>query len=386
MAEYFKVKMFNPSEEEINFDSFIKFTLFCFKLVFFDFAPLTASSSNREKYQNTAKICFCRMCLFVFVLAIISMCNYSLFIAEDFVTASRNVPTVVNALQFTFTTYILHFRRKDIWNIFEDLRGIFADHDAENAKYKIKQYLNGYHFLIKIYASTFALVFLPVLFPTFNYMITGIMKPTVNFWFPFDPFTPSTFPFALFWANFVTWTFLVFKLSADSLIYALITVIAMEFDILKADFMDIKQIQKIQRIDKLKILIERHNKLLKIADKLQNFCGMIFFVSFVISSLVICYIAFSISTANDFSTFFFYTPYFFMILGQMLLLCVYGQKIWDSSASVGDGVFNCDWEEFQDVAFTKHLILIIVRAQKPKRLTGMGFFDVSLASFTSVSI
>lgn len=99
-----------------------------------------------------------------------------------------------------------------------------------------------------------------------------------------------------------------------------------------------------------------------------------------------CFVAFQLSPArNDFSTYTFYIPYLSMICGQILLLCVFGQNLKDSSEAVADGVYDSGWEDFADNDFKRQLVIIILRAQRPKRLTAMNFAEISLTSFTSVS-
>lgn len=50
----------------------------------------------------------------------------------------------------------------------------------------------------------------------------------------------------------------------------------------------------------LERLKKRHNVLFDTADKLQKVYDMTFFVCFMISSLVMCYVAFILSNPNDF--------------------------------------------------------------------------------------
>lgn len=174
-------------------------------------------------------------------------------------------------------------------------------------------------------------------------------------------------------------------LSTDALLYALITVVAMEFDILKLDFLDLQLEAERNRTEKLKSLVLRHCKLFEVADKLEKIFELIFLFGFVLSSLVMCYIAFILSITNDVASFVYFVPLFATVCGQMLLLCVYGQKIMESSFDVADGIFCCNLEDQNDVALTKQFVLIMVRAQKSKRLSAMGFFNVTLENFTSVS-
>lgn len=67
----------------------------------------------------------------------------------------------------------------------------------------------------------------------------------------------------LAWVNFMAYNCLTSLLSADSLLYALITVVAMD---LKLDLMTIQQ--KPGYKDDLKRLIKQNNELLKIGDTL----------------------------------------------------------------------------------------------------------------------
>ena len=71
---------------------------------------------------------------------------------------------------------------------------------------------------------------------------------------------------------------------------------------------------------------------------------------------------------------------------QTCVLCYYsyGQKLMDSSVGVADEIYGCDWTDLDDNEFKKQMITVIIRAQKPMRLTAMGFADISLETFTTV--
>lgn len=385
LAGKFKIEMFNPREEEINFDSFINFPLFCFKLDLHEFAPLKADPTVRERIRHYARMSVGVFCLFAFILVDLQMLLFSFLTAEDFLTASGNIPLVVMGISIHHRQFVSVVYRNDLWNIFEDLRAVFATHEAANSKYKIREYLDGYHLHIKIYATFIVSIFLPMMIPTVNYILFGARELSINYWYPFDPLSPFNFPFALAWVDFFAWTYLSYLLSADALLYALITVLAMEFDILKADILELRHAPKDEKMKKVQSYVDRHNKLFDITDKLQDIFGVMFLFSFVMSSLVMCYVAFIIATANELATYAFYVPFMLIIGGQTLLLCMYGQKISDSSLDVADGVFCCSWEDMYDKKLTKQLVLMIARAQRPKQLSAMGFIEVTLANFTSVS-
>jgi 7tm Odorant receptor len=191
----------------------------------------------------------------------------------------------------------------------------------------------------------------------------------------------------LFKLNFFLHNFdkLNFFFPSDSLLYALITMITMEFDILKDDLMNLKLPPKGDGLEIIRNFSDRHNKLLGLGEKLQNIFALSFFFSCTISSLVLCFVAFQLSRASDVSTYSLYVPYLSLMAGQILLLCFHGQKMINASQSVADGVYNCGWENFDDESFKRQLLLIIIRSQRPKKLTALNFADVTLGSFTSVN-
>lgn len=145
------------------------------------------------------------------------------------------------------------------------------------------------------------------------------------------------------------------SLCTESMLYALITLISMEFDFLKTDLMNLHYFPIHERSRKVNNLIELHNKLLDISDNLQKIYQSSFLMSFVISSALMCFIAFQLSTAgNDISKYAMYVPYFMAMSCQILLLCVFGQKLINASESITEGIYNCHWEEFSDNALKKH--------------------------------
>lgn len=314
------------------------------------------------------------------------MIAYSVVNSDDFVAASTSVPNVVTVLLIGLKCLATLLAKDEIWEIFQDLSAMSELRAGDNKKYKIKDYLRSYHRLVITYGGMFLLLFLPIVFPVFDYVATGRMKVAVNYYFPYVAFRPETFPLTLFWIDFFAYNSLVVLLATDSLLYSLTTVVTMEFDILKIDMTNLRLVVKHERAAMIKRLTERHNKLFDLGDKLEKIYALTFLFSFVISSLIMCFVAFQLSTAGaDIAVYSFYIPYLGMIGGQILLLCVFGQNLKDSSEAVADGVYNCGWEAFDDDDFKRQLVVIILRAQKPKTLTAMSFAEISHTSFTTVS-
>lgn len=372
---------------EVNFDSFIRLSLFLFRLEFFDFQPLDNGSNRLQKVIFFAKRSYVIICIVAFILGTISGILYSMEHSNDFLDAAGSISIVVTGLVTTMKPLIVAIFRDEISNLFQEMRIIF--HRRLNQRYGVKKYLDGYHFHMKIYVGIMVVFSLPIIFPIwFSYFIYGTMEMPVKYWFPFDAFKPSTFPIVIIWTDWVAWVSLIYITATDSLLYVLIIVIAMEFDFLKIELMNLKFLPNQERAEKIKLLIDHHNKLLSTSDKLQDIYSLEFLFSFVGSSMIMCIIVFRLVMAADdadLSVYSFFVPYFAMTAGSILYLCYVGQKLINASESVAEGVYFCDWESFKQINIRKLLVPMLIRSQRNKRLTAMKFADISLVSFTTVS-
>lgn len=374
--------IFNQSEDEINFDSFTKLSLFLFQLVLFNFNPRDENANLLTKLKHWARMNYFKLIIVCFTICISSMIKYAHSNLDNFVEASGSVPNVVTVALIALKAVATFMRKEDIWNIFQELKAMSEARVNQNVKYEVKKHLDGYHRIIRIYAGTFVLTFLPIALPFFVYLWSGEMSITVKYWFPIDVFKPKIFLPVLLLVDWMAWNSLVILLATDSLLFSLTTVVAMEFDILKEDLIDLKFVEICERQKQIKVLNDRHNKLFSLADKLEAIYELTFLFSFVISAIIMCFVAFQLSTIGNYS---FYGPYFCMICGQILLLCWFGQKLINTSEAVAEGVYFSGWEDFDEIGIKKQLILIIARAQRPKRLTAMNFAEISLPTFTAVS-
>ena len=235
----FYVETFEPLESEINFDSFIKFPLFQFKLIFFDFRPLEKDATFTKKIMHSAKMFYYKLSLVTLFSAIFCMSTYAIVHSDDFVAASTSLQNAVSGFLIAVKALATFVRKNDIWESFAKLKVLSDQRLGENSKYKVKNYLDSYHRLVKVFAGIFLFVFPPMFLPLIQFVLKGEMRFTVNYWFPFDAFQLKSYLFALFWINWIGYNSLIFMFSVDSLLFALITVIAMEFDILKSSFSEL---------------------------------------------------------------------------------------------------------------------------------------------------
>ena len=371
---------------KISFDSFFRVSFFLFRLVFVSFTPLHKDASLKEKIRYFVRLNYNKICIVGTVLALASKALLA-YNSVDLMKDSQIVLDVIayflNATKISQTYY----RRNDIWKIIQDLKLIFDRRSEANQiqEYGVKKYLNNYLRLMATYATPSLLMLFGILLTILPYLLYGIMDFGVEYWYPFDPYKVETFPIAYAWVSWTSSYALIFMLGSDSMLFALITVIAMEFNILKIDLANFLKVTDDQKVQELNHLIDHHNKLLDISKKLQQIYSFTFFISFLISSMIMCFLAICIARyENDLLSLVFYLTYFWMMSAQILLLCVFGQKLIDSSETIIDGVYSCGWEEIDNKVLKKQLILIMLRAQKPRNLTAMGFADISLETYTTV--
>lgn len=305
--------------------------------------------------------------------------------SESFMAAAPFILDVLTYFLNIFKVWHFLFRKDEIWKIYEELEAVF-DHPGDQWRdYGMKTYLDNYYRIMIIYAAPTIMILVVASLPIIPYLLFGKMDLLVEYWYPFDPMQPETFLFAYAFVVWVGINALITMLATDALLYCMVTVIAMEFNIFKIDLMSGLAASNSLGSRGFKALIDRHKRLMDISDRLERTYSESFLCSFVISSLVMCFVAFQLSRSSDrFDYYAYYFTYFWMMSAQILLLCLFGQKLIDSSQSVADGVYDCGWEGIEDEALKKQLVIIILRAQKGKRLTAMNFAEISLETFTSV--
>ena len=380
-------KAFNPPEKEINYDSFFKFPLLFRQLVQFDLRPLSENATSRMKIEY-----FARKCINLFRLATCVFIPLQYFAFG--VTHSDNLYFVVRAISDTSTAILLTLkgltiilRKNDIQKIIEELKLLDETQNIEGEKFKKRKYLEGYHRVVKFCFGIFIsanLIFASLWFP---YLVTGRIIYVAYLWFPFDEYRLEMFPFAQIWMQWIVYVTMSFFVTSDLLLYSLITVISMEFVFLKKNInLFLKSDSKDERMVKIKSFIDRQNKLFELCDKLQQIFEPIFLFNFVISSVIMCIVSFHLLFGStDPANYIFEIIYFITIGGQIWLLCYFGHKLIDSStAAIADGIYDQDWMDLDDNEFKKNVVLIILRAQRPMRLTAMGFADISLETFATV--
>lgn len=379
------VEYFNPPNVQINLISFIKFSLSVFRFVQFDIDPLPAEATFKEKFFYRLREVYIIFFLVCYILSIVSFIVSAITI-NNFIDG---LPPVLDALALSLVAVKMWnttLRKKEIKCFLAEMQLVFDHRLNQNKTYNLNEYLANYNRLAIILASSVIVLILKLSVPIIPFLLFGTMGLPSKYWFPFDPFTTRNYLFAFGWSNWIAWVGLPFFVACDTLIYALATIISMEFDFLKIDAMNLRDVPKEEKAKYLQDLIDTHNELLTLAKRLQDLYSITFLMSFVTSSIVMCLIAFILSLpSSNLDMYIYYVPYLVATVGQVFLPCVFGEKLIGASSSLVNGFYDCGWEEFDDEKFKKQIIPMISRAQKVKGLNAMGFAAVSFETFATVS-
>lgn len=381
------LKVFAVPEDEINFDSFTKVSIFILRLFSIDLKPLSKNASFIEKLADWRKfIQFAVFLCLTYVTEIITFLIYAWqHMEEDFVASARCILDSLSVMLLLLLGVEINRNKNEVWNIIGEMRELFDRRIDKNKKYKVQEYFIINNRIIKCYMVAYVIFATPIISGIFFFFIYGTMQLQAQNWYPFDPYTPENYVYAWTWTLWILIVNLVFLLGADSLQFSLITTLAMEFDVLNTDFTEMKSYGKSEIQKKMKELVDRHNKLFAIGEKLQNVYELSFLYGVAVSSLIMCFVAFQLTTAHLDIGVLLYVGYFVIFGGRQFLICLHGQLLIDSSAAISHALYNCGWEEMNDAVFKKSLTLVILRAERPFKLTAMQFADISREAFAQVS-
>lgn len=109
-------------------------------------------------------------------------------------------------------------------------------------------------------------------------------------------------------------------------------------------------------------------------------------ILFVGSSLLLCFFAFHIVSGDESFTVVKFSLYLVTSLLQIYLICFYGEKLKASSLRLADKVLKNEWYNCDDKAVKSGLMLILLRAHGYAKLTAFKFVDISVDTFSNVSI
>lgn len=122
-----------------------------------------------------------------------------------------------------------------------------------------------------------------------------------------------------------------------------------------------------------KKFVERHQKILDLAEDLCSVMRSVVFMQFVISSMLLCVLGFQVVMQEEFMKRMLAASFGVSVIIQLFVYSLGGQLILDKSITIADG-----FSEYE-----KDLVIIIARVQKPVKVTAW-FYEVSLPTLRAI--
>lgn len=281
-----------------------------------------------------------------------------------------------------------YLRQNDFKDLIDTLTDLFPKTKAEQETLKVANYLTGY----KKTERTSMMIGLSACVLYFAIPIAKLITTrtwfhplTLAIWYPFDEYDSKFYNFVFLWEAFITVTLLAVLLGTDLILYAFITLISMQFDILCHRLRQMKDVPTSGVKNTFIELVELHTTLLRLSEKLQRIYSYSIFFYVFGSSIFLCMYLNQISLAVSSETVVRFSLFLSASLLQILVLCYYGSKLITSSANVAEAAYDSGWhctENAESKYFSRFMIL---RSQKPNAISAYKFSVVSLNAFASVS-
>jgi 7tm Odorant receptor len=183
-----------------------------------------------------------------------------------------------------------------------------------------------------------------------------------------------------------------FPLDIDALIqmfpaFFMSYVIAM-LEQLKDKMQDLKSEKAVANLStaksaKLRKCIEFHLKIIEVTNRIEKIYKKFFLVRILMSILVFCTTAFSLTFINDIGGFIRTLSYIALVFGMTFIPCYYANEIALRSMEISTALFHSDWI-CEDKTYRDSVKIIMERSKNPIKLHAIGSFDIDLETFMRI--
>lgn len=375
------------SNDMILFKDFTSFSEKVFKLFTFKLSPFEEAKTWKEKFKIVLSDVFfwfkaLNVCVFIGLGATAALKN-----SNGFLALTISMPLMASLMLVVVKCLTVYCNKLRISEVLSMLEILFPRGNLVQKKYNIKRYLKNYKLFARIYSVLFMLPCVGiVVIPLIKLATSGDKTFPLNMWFPLESERSDVYAIVFIWSCWVDANSIFILIAVDTLMFVMITLVSMGFDMLCIDLTDLANTKASKIENRTRELIQRHNDLIECCRKIEKIFSPSFLFNLMQGSFVICLTAFQYSTSTETTQYYFSGTYCSAILNQVWLLCFFGQKVIDSSNFIANGAYTSGWERIENIEVKKAIMLTIQRSQRTTKLTAMNFADISLKSFTSVDI
>nr|ALD51393.1 odorant receptor 83 [Locusta migratoria] len=123
-----------------------------------------------------------------------------------------------------------------------------------------------------------------------------------------------------------------------------------------------------------------HQEIIKTVDEMESILSASILVQFLASTLVICFTAFVITTAENKQDLPTYITYLATMFYELFLYCWYGNELLAESERLQTSAYSCGWVG-RSAGLQRSLRVVMVRLQRPVCLTAGKFYQISRETF-----
>jgi 7tm Odorant receptor len=262
------------------------------------------------------------------------------------------------------------------------LSGIYSLQQHE--KYKVTRKVENFNRIFKLYRRSAIVACIFEMFRLLFNLIFVERKAALSFEFPFDATQNWIFPFMIM--IMIVWFLIEFSivLVVDAVIYLMLIITSVELDIWRQDFIDLRDLTESEKAKKLPDLVERHIALFNVICELEDIFSPYFLLSLVLNSIITCLNLYQMILVNELLRVIMNFYISCVVMTTIGIICYLGQVLVNTSEQISHDIYDCGWESFKDIKLKKSVLFLLMRSQRPFKLTFMKFSDVNMEKFREV--
>lgn len=271
----------------IEFEDFVSYSDRIFKTFTFTLDQASSAKTAKDRLEVILKDIFfwftvINVLVMIFLVAAAAV-NRSL----EFSAMTSTIAIVTSGCNVGVKSCTVYFNKSSIVKVLSYTKRDFPIKE-NHKRYRVNRYLKNYKKFAKLYTVLFATPCLSAMvIPLIKLFSSGERTFPLNLWMPFDVGSDKVYAVAYIWSVWACTYSVVVLIAIDSLMFVLITLVSMEFDILKLDFLALNKVGKAEAERQARGLIRRHSNLIECSKSLEKVYSPSFLYTFLQGTFVI---------------------------------------------------------------------------------------------------
>jgi len=290
----------------------------------------------------------------------------------------------INLLTITAVKALIVWWKQDqVWDVLGKLK---LENDEKRNKKYLKANMKFFHPYQKFSFILFATTLIGFVLASIvrNFSGNSDEKSLIyKIYLPFDYQPMGIYILVQIWSEFVGFSCAFLQVACDGLFFGMLIMLSSEFNELSDVLVNLDY-----KTDRglLKKCVIKHQQLLEINKDIESIFSLSSFLTFVDSSLTICFATLECFIGQDewlkYVTFVLYAS---IILNHIFFYCFFCQQLHDANANIGEKIIMGNWYESKDKGVLTAVHLILLKSQQIVKITALNFTIITINSFSNVS-